>query len=246
MQDLESRVIVLGDEDVHYPFKGNPNFYSKLKKAPNFPIEVDWFPCYAHKREDVVKTAQLVEEVFPMPIAPHYYMLTREHIDRTNGSAHQSYIYDRDDPNKENSIIPGRTDYESFILLSGKRIPLHPAMTRYLVAHEYGHLVDQWISFVNDESFGSYSKFHSEYEKVRGIHADKAYGGRRWHKSTGEIIANDFRVLIAGVETEFWPHDEVPRPELLSGVKEFWNEILTSYRGESYANISSRVVLISA
>jgi hypothetical protein len=51
-----------------------------------------------------------------------------------------------------------------------------------------------------------------EYAQLRGCDPATPYGGGTWHKSPGELLANDFRILVAGVEPEFWPHPGSPTP----------------------------------
>ena len=49
----------------------------------------------------------------------------------------------------------------------------------------------------------------------------KSYGGG-WHATVSELFANDFRILVAKSEVEFWPHPGFLRPEELVKVVDFW------------------------
>ena len=102
------------------------------------------------------------------------------------------------------------------IVISGKRIPIMPAMTRYLVSHEYGHLVE--TALVKAKRLDI-----NEYAKMRGCDSRNTefYGGRTWHKAFGEIFANDFRIIVCDREPEFWPHP-VCHPSSDKALIEWW------------------------
>src|SRR5205823_804865 len=136
---------------------------------------------------------------------------------RTNGATHVEVDYDGPQDAKGN--YTGRI---GSIYLSAKRIPIHPAMTRYLVAHEYGHVVEEWLN----ERLGN--KLHDDtligfYRQLRSLDKPRAYGAGEWHRTPGEVFANDFRVLVCGVEPEFWPHPGIERPETSYTIRGWWD-----------------------
>lgn len=202
-------------DKLRWPFGGkNP-----LIKCGQSTEDVDPFPGYAHPLTLVEEGLEHVTKVFPVGGDPvQCFVLQYEVIARTNG--HASKWYGRKDG-----------EFKPYIVLSGKRIPPMPSMTRYLTAHEYGHVVDMWIcqQMGCEEDF-PLTKFDREYAEVRGIEPEGAYGGGEWHKNIGEIIANDFRVLMCNVEVDFWPHP-CTHPLLLksSGLQDYWRELLDKY-----------------
>jgi len=68
--------------------------------------------------------------------------------------------------------------------------------------------------------------FRDDYAKMRRLKTQKHYGPGTWHKSIGEIVANDFRILGAGVEAEFWPHPGITHPKKLKTVQKWWEDHL--------------------
>jgi hypothetical protein len=97
-------------------------------------------------------------------------------------------------------------------------------MTRYVVSHEYGHLAFYWsrkqLGYASHEDH----VLEAEYMRIRegaGFDTRSKGDGERWHRLASEVIANDFRVLVMGVECEFWPH-EVAAPKLGSRVDSWW------------------------
>ena len=188
-------------------------------KIPGGRTEVDPFPCYPHDLDLVRATLADVEAAARLPMVPAaIYVLHVEALSRTNGWASPEYEWDED---------AGKWDYTpGTIVLSGKRIPLHPAMTRYLVSHEYGHHVEYAISKARGLD-PHQEELREEYAKIRRLDAEEcmAYGGGLWHTNVGELFANDFRILVAEQETEFWPHPGFTRPQKLKGVQRFWSEV---------------------
>jgi hypothetical protein len=160
-----------------------------------------------------------VEKAFPIGFETFYFLHSFELPDRTNGDASKNTVSWEDEDKGTKAV------WEGVINLYGKRIPLHPAMTRYLVAHEYGHVVDYWINHCRGLKDDGFDK---EYAKMRGIDCNLLYGGRRWHSNIGEVIANDFRIAVCGVEREFWPHD-CKHPDEDDNVKNWWYEALLCY-----------------
>ncbi len=220
MTELKDRIFVLGEDDLDWGFRaGFPSLKGRKRGGYVPSFQVDPFPAEHHSPDLVLEIAEQVEATFPLPPAyrPHYYLFQYEDEARTNGSAGRNWIYTE---KKED-----RT-WEPYITLSGKRIPLHPAMTRYLVAHEYGHIVDFWLQGKRGLEDGS-TVLDKEYAKMRGLDPeDRAlfrYGGRRWPFNCGEVITNDARILLFGIEPEFWPHP-YPRPDEVPGLREWWEK----------------------
>lgn len=190
-----------------WPFEGQPHFRVK-DKGYTRQENVDPFPCYAHSPDLVRRTTNVLDQVMPLDGRTDVYLPAWEATGRTNGHASPMSNWDKED-----------TEFGAMIVLSGKRIPLHPAMTRYLVSHEYGHVVQFWV-----EQTHKLKNLCSAYVKdIRCYkqHPD-SYGGKTWHASPGEIFANDFRIAACEIETEFWPHEGFVHPSDMPVVNQFW------------------------
>lgn len=214
---LSDRIISLGAADLQWPFDQGPRLSLRARWPKSFggSVNVDPFPCYQHDIKLVAQIAAKVEALFPMEFEPNYYVLGFEDLGRTNGHSSKHWIYQNDDDEP-------KPPYEPYIVLSGKRIPLHPAMTRYLVAHEYGHVVNFYLEHKRGLTDHD-QQFDREYAAMRGIEPSFKYGGGNWHGAIGEIIANDFRICVCGIEPEFWPH-EVEHPDNVPAVQSYWRE----------------------
>lgn len=219
--NTEDRIILLTDKDVNWSFEGEPSFYVKGQNPETYghSVYLDPFPCYAHDKDKVVSVVKEVESKFPVGFPVTYYLFCLENKCRTNGTAYKNHVYNRSNKDGQSPA------FDPCIILSGKRIPLHPAMTRYLISHEYGHIVHYWLEYcLNIEERGDATKFEKDYAAMRKIDVSKAYGARNWHTNIGEIIVNDFRISICGIENEFWPHPcshPLETPEVLK----FWAEM---------------------
>lgn len=207
------------DRDLRWAFQGEgPTFYVPSVSYGRH-VKIDPFPAYAHDMDLVRADAERVATAFPLPAEVAFVTMDREFLERTNGWTNIDVDYD----SKETPKAWGAT-----IALSGKRIPIHPAMTRYLVAHEYGHAVAEQLRRTHgtptdkpNREFDE-AKLYEEYRALRGMTADpKSYGGG-WHATVSELFANDFRILVAKSEIEFWPHPGFLRPEELVKVVDFW------------------------
>lgn len=223
---LNKRIIVLSDDDLHWGFNNGSSRANYNLRTPNadwpHAVYVDPFPCYSLDREIVERVAAKVEDIFPVPFKPTYFILAHEFDDRCNGCATYNHVH-LDHADRPLPIDP-------IIMFSGKRIPIHPGMQEYLVAHEYGHVVDYNITYMRRQEINAMDE---EYAKMRGIKMSQKYGGRSWHSNIGEILVNDFRIACTNIEPCFWPHD-VPHPLDNEDVQEFWAEMKKQYAKETF------------
>lgn len=177
---------------------------------PHAMVRLDGFPGYAHDPALVHSTAAQVLEVWPPAGDLTYWLPDREVVGRANGFAERLWS-------------DGRSNWSAHIVLSGKRTPLHPGMTRFLVAHELGHHVEWWLERARGLEE---DEIRQDYCALRGLEYHRATGGR-WHSAIGEIFADDFRLLVAGVELEHWPHPGIERPG--PAEVDWWAEALADW-----------------
>lgn len=192
---------------------------------------VDPFPCYPHDLAVVWQVAGRLESVFPIDRPVRIHVLHFEEVGRTNGWSQ----WDPDDDGETDG--KGRKPILFSIALNGRRTPIHPAVTRFLVAHEYGHIVSRWIGYRAGLRDHEQEQLEAQYAEIRGIDPAELpahYGARTWDQDAGEIMADDFRVLVAGVETEFWPH-RVPRPEGIDEIARWWHSARLEHGGVDVA-----------
>lgn len=202
------------ERDLKWNFEGDGRPYFSYKDGDYSRYDyVDPFPAYGHNTELVRVIAVSVAQAFPIPQPVTFYLTDRECTGRTNGYTSIGYIYNNE--HKSENERP----WTASIVLSAKRIPIHPAMTSYLVAHEYGHVISKYLRWTCGKSEGDW---YAEYAKLRGIESPKHYGGGTWHLRTEEIFANDFRYLITRCETGFWPHPTVPLPDADPNLVNLW------------------------
>lgn len=219
MVDIKDRVILLTDSDLEYPFDGKVYYKSKPRhpNAYGYSINIDSFPAYSHSIDIVLETVDKVENIFPIKVPPNYYLLSHESENRTNGFTSRHHIYN---DNKD-------YEFEPYIVLSGKRIPPMPEMSRYLVSHEYGHVL-KWVIEKGMGFEADSEDLYRYYCELRNIKYSNKYGGRAWHNSCGEILANDFRIVLCGITPDFWPHD-CEYPMSLPKVIKFWEKAREKY-----------------
>lgn len=212
---METKVVLKTRDDLAWGFEAKDPY---IQLGPNhWTVNVDPFPGYAHDLTLVQKEVAYVTLAFPITWPVTFYLLPYESITRTNAWA-QAGVYNYD--KKIENAQDGHDQYERdpFIVFSGKRIPPMPAMTRYLVAHEYGHIVEDWIAQKRSQK-----NLLNEYSKIRGLtDLPHSYGGG-WHMTPGEIFANDFRLIVTGREHEFWPHP-IPQPWAIRDIMDWWTE----------------------
>lgn len=199
----------------------------------NYPRnhKVDPYPCYAHNLDLVRELCAECEEAFPLiNTKTAFYLLPHEDIERINGVTFCDQLYKQRGIESKCGCGCGYSidlhPIATWVVLSGKRIPPHPAMTRYLVTHEYGHMVWNHLRTMLKYRDSCENKLYENYMKIRGV-TDYTinYCGGKWHKNPGEIMANDFRLIFTNHEREFWPHD-VPLPEE-TPVVDWWAEMHT-------------------
>lgn len=217
---MNLKVVELKAEcDLIWDFAGSGPRFSVPDRTWNRSVNVDPFPCYAHDAALVRAESERVAAAFPLKAPVTIVTLDREFLERTNGWTNIGADYDSSERPRP---------WSATIVLSGKRIPIHPAMTRYLVSHEYGHAVAAHLQRThgtpseNPKREYEEHKLYEEYRALRGMPVDpKSYGGG-WHATVSELFANDFRILVAKSELEFWPHPGFIRPEELVKVVDFW------------------------
>jgi hypothetical protein len=177
----------------------------------------DPFPAYSHRPEHVAAAADAVMAAFPPLWDVDLYSMNREEIGRSNGYSNLRDSGHWEDDEYVKDPITG------VIVLSGKRIPPHPAVTLYLVAHEYGHNVEFMLNAARGSSPSS-DDLITEYAEFRGLPPESVHhgSGGRWHDSAAEIFACDFRILVCRTEAGYWPHPGVKRPEFVEGLREWW------------------------
>ena len=222
---MTDRVQVISD--ISWSFRdhgtGAASVSPKVGTRYSASIEVDPFPGYGHHSGRVLTTLERVEAAFPLPepFAPTYFLLEHEVVSRTNGQQGIEIDYNWTPPEDDPKDDAHQRPWHGYVVLSGKRIPPHPAMTRYLVAHEYGHVVEDWLIRGRREPVYSRTLLN-EYAELRGVDPSISAGGRTWHLAIQEIFACDFRVLVAKIEREFWPHPGIERPEELPKIRAWW------------------------
>lgn len=220
---MSKAVEVIEREAIVWPFEQREGPYVMVGQGRwgQRRAHLDPFPAYAHDERDVWDALDLVAAAWPLPdeVSLQISILPCEDLARTNGWTQHDWHRDYEDgqPVGEPKFIPT-------IALSAKRIPPHPAVTRYLVAHEYGHVVAGWLAKLAGYQNSDPRDVEKEYAKIRELGEVPHYGGGSWHIDHGEVMANDFRILICGVETEYWPHPTIDRPdgELEAVLREWW------------------------
>lgn len=192
--------------------------------------KVDPAPCYAHNVDAVRAELLYLQRVAPVPVPLGIFVLSHETLGRTNAWCSEDRVYPKDgDPTKDSYPI-------GIIAMSGKRIPIHPATTRYLVAHEYGHFVE---AFITRQRGLKGNGIRTEYQQLVRPEGSFSYGCGKWHQAIGEIFANDFRILIANREAEFWPHPGIARPEDNLAAIGWWSKIRDEFWAPAAAEPSA-------
>jgi hypothetical protein len=160
---LKFQVIECKSPDLNWEFDSSQPSY-KIKTGEWFRTErVDPFPAYAHDPKLIATEMRKATAAFPIEFKVKVFSMDREVLGRTN--AHASWENDWDKQKGKTN----RTPFFPYIVMSGKRIPPHPAMTRYLAAHEYGHIVEG-LDQILPRPAGIRQHFpYEEYEELRKV-----------------------------------------------------------------------------
>lgn len=212
---MKTEVILKPASELCWSFTENRDPYFQIDEGGyKSNVYVDPFPAYAHDIELVKSELERCVSIFSIDQDVKIYVLEREFLHRTNAQASQCSDYNSpyDEEKKQYS------KWEGVIVMSGKRIPPHPAVTRYLVAHEYSHVIQYNLADKGVITLDEYAELRG-YEQV-----NKHYGGGTWHTAINEIFADDCRMLKFRAELEFWPHT-CPRPEEIPAIVDFWSKI---------------------
>lgn len=220
-----------------WPFRGEP-FIPLGSRHHRRTVVVDPMPAYPHEQTLVAQCLKSASTSWPVHWPVTLYVLPVEDVGRTNGSTFVDYDYSVGEVNNH--------PVTAYIALSAKRIQPHPAMTRYLVIHEYAHVLEDYLNTaVRGNHLGS-TETEQEYAELRGLKVQDDMGGGLWHSSPCEIMANDFRLLVAGVEPEYWPHPGIDRPAVVGTalLRGWWDEQLRAIRERAEAGESASIVPI--
>lgn len=154
--------------------------------------KIDPFPCYSHDE----KLVRSYIDNLPFNIPTTWIVSDYDSVHGTNGFADRRY------QDIDNDIY--------YVFLGGKKTPIHYAITKYLIGHEYGHIVEFYIT--KKLKIKNREEFLKRYAEVRQIPFSMEYGALNWHTNTGEVFANDFRHQMTGLEIGYWPHtfDRIP------------------------------------
>lgn len=194
---------VIQSPDPHWPFQAaRPLLHVGGGRQPR-AVPLHPAPAYPHDAALVEKHLRHLEQCFPLPRPPIVY------LPRHDGEGGVGAVTFDGAPLEHEADARG----QPLIILFAKPTPIHPALTRYLLAHEYGHAVADYLGRQHQGNGEPGRRLmEAEYIELRGLpHAPRVYGPGTWHQDPEEIFANDFRILVAGQEVDFWPH-EVPHP----------------------------------
>jgi hypothetical protein len=198
------------------------SYHSRIPKfrAGSLTFNADPFPGYAHNKGVVEQTAKLCYAAVKNHIPVYVHLPAFDQDGGTNGFTHLDQDYD----NERKKWVPK----ENHIVLLGKRTPLHPAMSRFIMAHEYGHAVEDWMIALwdYDQHNDDFLEYYRDKRGLSPFQALRGTGPNEWWRAVAEIFADDFRILCTGIEEEHWPHGTVPRPEYVNGLSTWWDDAM--------------------
>ena len=230
------QLIPLGHDDLGWPATNSTHEYPSYSCGVGSykrGFLVDPFPCYEHSKGLVEETLHKCVEKLPLKesAGQALYSLAHEFVGRNNGLTFEDSAYKRPDGSDwEEKIICHCGCGEPLkhvcgqahtIVICGKRMPIMPSMTKYLITHEYGHAVFNHKRRLLGYTATEDEKLEIKYMNLRGVPAYKERPNERWHRLMSEIVANDFRTVVMETETDFWPH-EVSRLNGNSPIAKWW------------------------
>ncbi|MDE2103050.1 MAG: hypothetical protein KGL39_37745, partial [Patescibacteria group bacterium] len=136
-------------------------------------------------------------------------------------------------PKSGEQVTSKKRNWDGVIVLSGRTTEIHPAIARYVVPHEYGHILEDCLGQIRypHDSHNCGAQVVKEWAKVRRLPQElfsQRYSPTTHHLMPTEVFANDFRHAL-GFETEWWPHEDVCRPLGKRGTVKavrWWNDAL--------------------
>ncbi|HWE81443.1 MAG TPA: hypothetical protein VG265_07320 [Gaiellaceae bacterium] len=206
----------LGYEQIRWGYGDPPKIAPRSHFGPGYATKVEPMPAYGHDVDQVCALLERCHQEAPLCVPVSVNVLKLVDGRGSNGWAQQRWCYD-DDSRFADDEAPAQRKYRNWdgvIVLSGKTTEIHPAIARYVVPHEYAHVLEDALGLIR---YGDLSEHRSsealmrEWAEVRGVDDrffDLEYSVTNHHLQPCEVFANDFRRLI-GAEREWWPHDDV-------------------------------------
>jgi hypothetical protein len=212
----------IGFDDLHWGYGEEPTIHPHrhFGDGKAYTVKVEPAPAYAHSAGQVEFLLYECNRLAPVCAPVTVNILHVSDRRGVNGWAQQQWEYSAchtpDDCQCETST--GKTrNWDGVIVLSGRTTEIHPAIARYVVPHEYGHLVEDALGLIrygHEDTNDPAALLIREWASVRKIPEEVfnlPYGRLTHHLVPTEIFANDFRFAI-GFETDWWPHGEVVPP----------------------------------
>lgn len=198
--------------------------------------DADPCPAYGHDPAVVQANLGVVLAAWPLESSLAVHLATVEGIGRSNAwtDASGDKEWDYDAPADEETHRHPLVRWTAHIVFAAKRTPPHPAMTAALVGHEYGHVVEEWIAHARGDAHDQ--KVLAEYAEMRGLPGHHHGDPGRWHDAAAEVFASDFRVLVTGIEADFWPHPGVEHParepesKIAQAASAWWRDEISAMR----------------